>query len=109
MIIMIMIPSNNSNIDNSQTRPSAFSGPCGQVLTVHGFVHKQGNSRKQFPLAYALMSHRRTQDYVAFFRTLKAAIEERELTLDVEAFMMDFESGKKILLLFILFLFYMFS
>ena len=47
-----------------------------------------GGRRKQFPLVYALMSHRRTIDNIRIFNELKVAMEERGLQLAPSAFML---------------------
>lgn len=40
----------------------AAKTPFMQLFTIHGFV-RQGESQKQVPLLYALMTRRRAQDY----------------------------------------------
>ena len=55
----------------------------GQLMSIHGFVQREG-ARKQFPLAFALMS-RKTKEV----RCLKEKLTDPV----VEAFVLDFEKG----------------
>ena len=63
--------------------------PFAQLLSVHAFV-RQGDSLKQIPLVYFLMSGKTTKDYEAIFRTLlrilpRGNIGVQSITLDFEA------------------------
>jgi hypothetical protein len=63
--------------------------PFIQMMSIHSFVEKKGE-KKQFPLAFALMSRRTKADYVAVLQALKTAL----VTTAVEMVMLDFERGK---------------
>ncbi|XP_052820018.1 uncharacterized protein LOC128245833 [Mya arenaria] len=63
--------------------------PFTQLWSVHAFL-QQGESVKQVPLLYVLMSKRRKQDYVAVLQKLIEIMEEAP---KVEGFVMDFEAG----------------
>ena len=56
----------------------------GQLMSIHGFVQ-----REQFPLAFALMSRKTKEDYIAVLRCLKEKLTDPV----VEAFVLDFEKG----------------
>ena len=60
----------------------------GQLMSIHGFVQREG-ARKQFPLAFALMSRKTKEDYIAVLRCLKEKLTDPV----VEAFVLDFEKG----------------
>ncbi|WAQ93447.1 hypothetical protein MAR_005918, partial [Mya arenaria] len=62
--------------------------PFTQLWSVHAFL-QQGESVKQVPLLYVLMSKRRKQDYVAVLQKLIEIMEEAP---KVEGFVMDFEA-----------------
>ena len=67
--------------------------PFVQLLSVYGFL-KHGDSYKQVPLTYALMSGRRKNDHRAVFLTLKKAMEGlRPADYKVQEVVMDFEAG----------------
>jgi hypothetical protein len=55
------------------------------MMSIHSFVEKDGQ-KKQFPIAFALMSRRTKADYVAVLQALK--------TTAMEMVMLDFERGK---------------
>ena len=61
----------------------------GQLMSIHGFVTRDGVS-KQVPLLFVLMSRRRCEDYTAVLRRLSEVLGE----VAVEGFVMDFEAGK---------------
>lgn len=66
-----------------------FLKPRGQLLSLHGFVRRDGKEQ-QFPLAFALMSSRQESDYVKVFNAILEALPARPA---VEMFMVDFELG----------------
>ncbi|XP_021363128.1 uncharacterized protein LOC110456619 [Mizuhopecten yessoensis] len=68
-----------------EVRKDPFKQPC----SVHAFLQKD-DSCKQVPLAFTLMSSRRTQDYEAVFRKLKECLGGQPA---VQGFVMDFESA----------------
>ncbi|XP_041364761.1 uncharacterized protein LOC121380077 [Gigantopelta aegis] len=61
---------------------------AGQLMSIHAFVRKDGK-RKQFPLAFALMSRKRKEDYVKILDAIKQKMERNVL----ETFVVDFEKG----------------
>jgi len=63
--------------------------PFKQLYSVHAFV-RSGTAMKQIPLAFVLMSHRRTQDYEAVFR---AILEQLPDGHQVNRIVADFESA----------------
>ena len=63
-------------------------------MSIHGFVQSDG-SRKQFPLAFALMSRKKKDDYIAVL----GCIKEKLPSPVVEAFVLDFEKGEIVNLL----------
>ena len=66
------------------------SKPFTQMFSISAFVKgPQGNTR-QIPLAYALMSRRRRQDYKKVLNAIKSALPNRAA---VQRCMMDFEKG----------------
>ncbi len=60
----------------------------GQLLSIHAFVQKDGQ-RKQFPLAFAIMSRKTEADYIAVLRALKDKMVDTQVT----HFVLDFELG----------------
>ena len=63
--------------------------PFTQLFSVHAFV-KSGESVKQIPLIFAIMSGKRKQDYTDVFKAIDALLPTRNvqtLTLDFEATM----------------------
>ena len=69
--------------------------PFMQLLSVHGFV-KHGENYKQVPLAYALMSGRKKNDYRAVFHTLRKILEGSSSSSSdykLQEVVMDFEAG----------------
>ena len=75
-----------------KSRPAVYKDASSQVFSIHAFV---GGPRgmKQFPMIFALMKHRTTEDYVILFEGLKRAFEEEGLPCRPEAFMLDFEAA----------------
>jgi hypothetical protein len=63
----------------------------GQLESIHGFVKNNEGLEKQGPMAFILMSRRRTEDYVKVLTSLKQSLEQ----VSVESFVMDFEQGKQ--------------
>ncbi|XP_053383990.1 uncharacterized protein LOC123535774 isoform X2 [Mercenaria mercenaria] len=60
----------------------------GQLESIHGFVTKDG-IEKQVPMAFILMSRKRTEDYVKVLTAIHDALEH----VVVENFVMDFEQA----------------
>ena len=70
-----------------------FKEQSAQVFTIHAFTSNE-HGRKQFPMVYALMSKRRTEDYVALFEAVKEYSTRIGLACNPKSFMVDFEAGK---------------
>ncbi|XP_041365984.1 uncharacterized protein LOC121380989 [Gigantopelta aegis] len=60
----------------------------GQLMSIHAFVKKDG-MRKQFSLAFAIMSRKRKEDYVQILQALKDTLQHYV----VEVVVLDFEKG----------------
>ncbi|XP_060569663.1 uncharacterized protein LOC132728070 [Ruditapes philippinarum] len=60
-----------------------------QLESIHGFVKNNEGLEKQGPMAFILMSRRRTEDYVKVLTSLKQSLEQ----VSVESFVMDFEQA----------------
>ena len=63
--------------------------PFTQLFSIHAFV-KSGESAKQIPLLFAIISGKRKQDYVGVFsatKTFLPAVNVKTITLDFEAAM----------------------
>jgi hypothetical protein len=60
----------------------------GQLMSIHGFVRRE-EMDKQIPLAFVMMSRRRTEDYEVVLRKLKEVL----INPEVEGFVLDFEAG----------------
>ncbi|KAK3109010.1 hypothetical protein FSP39_021126 [Pinctada imbricata] len=64
--------------------------PIYQMLSVHAFI-RSGSEIKQVPLAFALLSRRRTKDYIAVYkaivRLLPHAPQVKVIVMDLEAAM----------------------
>jgi len=63
--------------------------PFGQLFAIHGFI-RSGESVKQVPLFFAVMSHRKKRDYIAVLSAVMRRIEEQP---SVHYVTMDFESA----------------
>ena len=72
-------------------RPAVFACASGQVFTMHGYVHLEDGNSKLVPLIYVLMTRRRQSSYEAVFRALNSALADRDLMLQSEMFLADFE------------------
>ena len=62
--------------------------PFTQLMSIHAFI-KQGDTQKQLPLAFVLMSCKTKIDYEAVLSAIKDLLEENEL----EEVMIDFEAA----------------
>jgi hypothetical protein len=70
------------------------SKPFVQLFSIHAFVKGDTeDSSKQVPLAFCLMSSRRSTDYRLIFRELLKLITDRQLTCKVETIVCDFEKA----------------
>ena len=49
--------------------------PYKQLVSLHAYA-KQGDVRKQIPLAFAIMSRRQKEDYNAVFKTIIDAVKK---------------------------------
>ncbi|XP_063419689.1 uncharacterized protein LOC134704838 [Mytilus trossulus] len=67
-----------------------LADPFAQLWSIHAFIHK-GDSYKQIPLVFCLMSRRKGRDYVAVFQRLKEVLLR---PAEVQGFVADFEQGK---------------
>ncbi|XP_060602402.1 uncharacterized protein LOC132755544 [Ruditapes philippinarum] len=63
--------------------------PFRQLWSIHAFLRK-GETMKQVPLLFVMMSRRRKQDYIAVLEKLLDIMDEAPV---VERFTMDFEAG----------------
>ncbi|XP_061178328.1 uncharacterized protein LOC133186965 [Saccostrea echinata] len=63
--------------------------PFQQLWSIHAFVCR-GDSYKQVPLVFCLMSRRKSRDYAAIFKKLKEIIPG---VPQVQTFVVDFEKG----------------
>ncbi|XP_055998163.1 uncharacterized protein LOC125669439 isoform X2 [Ostrea edulis] len=63
--------------------------PFQQLWSIHAFVTK-GESFKQVPLVFCLMSRRKDRDYVAIFQKLKEILHD---VPQVQSFVVDFEKA----------------
>lgn len=61
--------------------------PFAQLFTIHSFIHS-GDTMKQVPLCYVMMSKRRTEDYTAVFNAVRDMLPRSPR---VEAAVLDFE------------------
>ena len=66
--------------------------PFIQLWSIHAFV-RIDESMKQLPLAFGLMSSRRSKDYGAVINVLLGKIREARLNLSVESVVSDFEAA----------------
>ncbi|XP_052093609.1 uncharacterized protein LOC127729772 [Mytilus californianus] len=66
-----------------------LADPFAQLWSIHAFIHK-GDSYKQIPLVFCLMSRRKGRDYVAVFQRLKEVLLR---PTEVQGFVADFEQG----------------
>ncbi len=66
-----------------------ISRPFYQLFSIHAFI-RSGQCAKQVPLAFAIMSRRVTQDYVAVLEAVKSALPAEPA---VECVTADFESA----------------
>ena len=71
------------------------SKPFEQLFSIHAFVRK-GTTTKQVPLVYVFMSRRTQLDYKAVLQAVVYLIPGEP---DVEAFVLDFEKGKIIIII----------
>lgn len=64
--------------------------PFKQLFSIHAFIRK-GESMKQIPLMYVVMSRRLTQDYVAVFKRILEFLPHQEC--EVREVVADFEKA----------------
>ncbi|XP_063053962.1 uncharacterized protein LOC134448133 [Engraulis encrasicolus] len=63
--------------------------PFKQLFTIHSFIHS-GDSMKQVPLCYVMMSRRKTEDYTAVFNAVRDMLPRSPR---VEEAVLDFEQA----------------
>lgn len=62
------------------------SKPFYQLFSIHAFVRGEDKDMKQVPLLFALMSHRRTNDYKAVMNAVNELTQENQVQKAVADF-----------------------